>query len=139
VAGLATTMGSGAMTNSMEEVFKADVLFVIGSNTTTNHPVLGGMIRQAVKKFGKKLVVCDPRSIDLVKIADIVIQHRNGSDVALLSGLQHIILKKGWANKAYIEERLDNFDAYRESMEFFTPAKVEELTGVPQALLHQTA
>jgi len=139
VVGLATTMGSGAMTNSMEEVFKADVLFVIGSNTTTNHPVLGGMIRQAVKKFGKKLVVCDPRSIDLVKIADIVIQHRNGSDVALLSGLQHIILKKGWANKAYIEERLDNFDAYRESMEFFTPAKVEELTGVPQALLHQTA
>ena len=75
-------MGSGAMTNSMDEVFKADVIFITGSNTTWNHPVFGSMIKQAVKKHGKKLIVADPRSIDLAEIADVYMRQKNGSDVA---------------------------------------------------------
>jgi len=69
--GLATTLGSGAMTNSMQEADKGDVILVIGTNTTWNHPVFGGMIKKAVKEKGIKLIVADPRDIGLSKIADI--------------------------------------------------------------------
>jgi len=139
VAGLATTMGSGAMTNSLEEALKSDVILVTGTNTTWNHPVFGGMIRKAVKQGGKKLLVIDPRRIELADIADIYIQQKNGSDVAVLSGLQHIILREGWEDKAYINERLEGFEEYRKSIEFFTPEKVEELSGVPKETLYEAA
>jgi len=89
-------LGSGAMTNSLEEVLQAKVIFVIGSNTTWNHPVFASLLKQAVKLRGAKLIVCDPRRIDLVDFADIWLQQRNGSDVALLSGLVHIIVREGW-------------------------------------------
>lgn len=130
MAGLATTLGSGAMTNSMEEVLQAKVILVIGSNTTWNHPVFGALLKQAVKHHGAKLIVCDPRRIDLVDFADIWLQQRNGSDVALLSGLQHVIFREGWEAEDYIRERTEGFEEYRKSLEFFTPAKVQELTGV---------
>ncbi len=139
MAGLAATLGSGAMTNSMEEVLKAKVILVIGSNTTWNHPVFGSLIKQAVKHHGAKLIVCDPRRIDLVKIADVWLQQRNGSDVALLSGLQHIILREGWEAKQYIQERCEGYDEYRQAIEFYTPEKVEELTGVKAADLEAAA
>ncbi|MCK5269474.1 MAG: formate dehydrogenase subunit alpha [Sedimentisphaerales bacterium] len=139
VAGLATTLGSGAMTNSMEECLKSDVILIIGTNTTHNHPVLGGMMKQAVKFNGVKIIVCDPRRIDLVDHSTIWVQQRNGSDVALLSGIQHIILKEGWEDKEYIKERCEGYEEYRKSMEFFTPEKVEELTGVSQKDLYEIA
>ena len=139
MAGLAATLGSGAMTNSMEEVLKAKVIFLIGSNTTWNHPVFGALIKQAVKHHGAKLIVCDPRRIDLVDFADIWLQQRNGSDVALLSGLQHIILREGWEAADYIRERTEGFEEYRKALEFYTPEKVEELTGVAVADLEAAA
>jgi len=136
VAGLATTLGSGAMTNSLEEVLEAKVILVIGSNTTWNHPVFGSLLKQAVKLRGAKLIVCDPRRIDLVDFADIWLQQRNGSDVALLMGLQHIILREGWEAAQYIKERTEGYDEYLKALEFYTPAKVAELTGVaPDDLL----
>lgn len=130
MAGLAATLGSGAMTNSMEEVLKARTIFVIGSNTTWNHPVFAALIKQAVKYHGAKLIVCDPRRIGLVDFADVWLQQKNGSDVALLMGLQHVILNEGLESADYIKERTEGFDAYRESLAFFTPEKVEELSGV---------
>jgi formate dehydrogenase alpha subunit len=139
VAGLATTLGSGAMTNSMAEVIKSKVILVIGSNTTWNHPVFAAMIKQAVRRHGAKLIVCDPRRIDLVDLADVWIQQRNGSDTALLSGLQHIILREGWADDDYIQQRTEGFEEYKKSMEWFTPERVEELSGVPQKLLFDAA
>ncbi|MBN1765382.1 MAG: formate dehydrogenase subunit alpha [Sedimentisphaerales bacterium] len=139
VAGLATTLGSGAMTNSMKECFKSDVILIIGTNTTHNHPVLGSMIKQAAKFHGTKIIVCDPRKIDLVDYSVLWIRQRNGSDVALLSGLQHIILKNGWEDKDFIKNRCENYEEYRKSMEFFTPEKVEELTGVSQEDLYKAA
>ena len=136
MAGLATTLGSGAMTNSLEEVLEAKVILVIGSNTTWNHPVFGSLLKQAVKLRGAKLIVCDPRRIDLVDFADIWLQQRNGSDVALLMGLQHIILREGWEAAQYIKERTEGYDEYLKALEFYTPAKVAELTGVaPDDLL----
>jgi len=139
VAGLATTFGSGAMTNSMEECLKSDVILIIGTNTTHNHPVLGGLIKQAAKFHGTKIIVCDPRKIELVDFSVLWLQQRNGSDVALLSGLQHIILREGWEDKDFIRQRCENFDEYRKSMEFFTPEKTEELTGIPQKDLYEAA
>ncbi len=131
-------MGSGAMTNSFEEIFTSDVALFIGTNTTWNHPVFASMVKRAVRQ-GLKVIVCDPRRIDLVDYADIWIQQKNGSDVALLMGLQHIIFHEGWEDKAYIEERLENIEEYRKSLEFFTPSKVEELTGVDRELLFKAA
>jgi len=139
VAGLAATLGSGAMTNSLEDVVNSKVILVIGSNTTRNHPVFGALIKQAVKHHGAKLIVCDPRRIDLIDFADIWLQQRNGSDVALLSGIQRIILNEGWEAKEYLRERTEGFDEYRKSLEFYTPEKVEELTGVKAADLYAAA
>ena len=139
MAGLAATLGSGAMTNNMEEVLRAKVIFVIGSNTTWNHPVFGSLVKQAVKLRRAKLIVCDPRRIDLVDFADIWLQHKNGSDVALLSGLQYIILREGWEAAEYIRERTEGFEKYRAALDFFTPEKVEELTGVKAADLEAAA
>jgi len=121
------------MTNAMAEVLQAKVVLVIGSNTTWNHPVFGYLLKQAVKHHGVKLIVCDPRRIDLVDFADIWLQQRNGSDVALLSGLQHIILKEGGQKESYLQERTEGYEEYRQAIEFYTPEKVEELTGVKAA------
>jgi len=130
VAGLAATLGSGAMTNSMEEVLCSKVILVIGSNTTWNHPVFASLLKRAVKHNGAKLIVCDPRRIDLVDFAHIWLRHRNGSDVALLGGLQHIILREGWEDRGYIKERTEGWEEYRRAIDLFTPEKVEALTGV---------
>ncbi len=139
VAGLATTLGSGAMTNSLDDVLNSRVIMVIGTNTTWNHPVLGSLIKQAVKHHGARLIVCDPRRIDLVDFATIWLQQRNGSDVALLMGLQHIILRAGWEAKEYIAERTEGFEEYRQAVAAFTPERVERLTGVPVAQLEAAA
>lgn len=127
------------MTNSMEEIARADVAMVIGANITWNHPVFGSMVKRAVRENGLELVVCDPRRIDLVDHAHIWLQQRNGSDVALLMGLQHIIFREGLEAKEYIASRLEGFAAYRQSLAFFTPGKVEELTGVKKEDLERTA
>ncbi|NQT19283.1 MAG: formate dehydrogenase subunit alpha [Planctomycetes bacterium] len=139
VAGLATTLGSGAMTNSMQEAQKSDVILVTGSNTTWCHPVFGGMIKHAVKQHGVRLIVVDPRKTDLAKIAHLHLRQRNGSDVAWLMGVQRIIINEGWHNQAYIDERCEGWGEYRASLEFFTPEKVEELSGISKDDLHSIA
>jgi len=139
VAGLAATLGSGAMTNSLEEVLKAKVIFLIGSNPTWNHPVFGALLKRAVKHNGARLIVADPRRIDMVKFADIWLQQKNGTDVALLSGIQHIIFKEGLEAREYLKERCEGYDEYRKSLDAFTPEAVEQITGVPAAKLYEAA
>jgi formate dehydrogenase alpha subunit len=139
VAGLATTLGSGAMTNSMQEASKSDVILITGSNTTGCHPVFGGMIKKAVKQHGVKLIVLDPRETDLAKIADIHIRQFNGTDVAWLMGMQHVIVREGWQDQAYIDERCEGWEEYKKSLEFFTPEKVEEITGIAPERLFEAA
>ena len=127
------------MTNSMQETDKADVILVTGTNTTWNHPVFGGMIKKSVKQKGVKLIVVDPRDIDLAKIADIHLRHNPGTDTAWLMGLQHIIVRENWHNKEFIEERVEGWDEYAKSLEFYTPEKVEEITGIPKDMLYKAA
>lgn len=121
------------MTNSMQEAVKSNVILVIGSNTTWGHPVFGGLIKRAVRKNGVKLIVIDPREIDLAKVAGIHVRQKSGSDVAILMGLQHIIVREGWHDKAFIDERCEGWEEYEKSLAFYTPEKVEELSGISQA------
>ena len=130
MTGLATAFGSGAMTNSIADMDQAQAIFVIGSNTTEQHPVIGTRIRRAVRK-GAKLIVADPRAIDLSNIATIYLRHRPGTDLALLNGLAHIILKEGLEDKEFITARTEGFDEWRKVVEQYTPARVSEITGVP--------
>jgi len=140
VAGLATSFGSGAMSNSMKDVAsQAAALFIIGSNTTEQHPVFGTMIRQAVIRRGVKLVVADPRRIDMVDFATLHLRHKPGTDIALLNGLMHIILERGWEDKPFIEKRTEGFDEFRVLIQEYTPEKCAEITGVPQEQLFQAA
>jgi len=130
VVGLATTLGSGAMTNTNAEFANSDAFLIIGSNTSETHPVIAYRVRKAVGK-GAKLIVADPRRIPLVNFADVHLQFKPGTDVALLNGLLHVILKEGLEDKEYIASRTEGFAEMLETVEKYTPEFVAEITGVP--------
>lgn len=140
VAGLAMSFGSGAMSNSMDDVTeKAALFFIIGSNTTEQHPVFGTKIRQAVLKRGAKLIVADPRRIDITEFASLHLRQKSGTDIALINGLMYLILENGWEDRAFIESRCENFDEFRQSVLQYPPEKVSALTGIPEAHLREAA
>lgn len=140
VAGLAISYGSGAMSNTMQDIVEnAEAIFVTGSNTTEQHPVFGTMIRQAVLKRSVKLIVADPRRIDLVDFATLHLQQKPGTDIALLNGLMNIILEKGWADEKFIAERTEGFEEFKANLQNYPPEKVSEITGIPLEKLYQAA
>ncbi len=140
MAGLAASFGSGAMTNSMDDVAAhANTLFIIGSNTTEQHPVFGAMLRQAVLRREVKLIVADPRKIDITEFATLHIRHRPGTDVALINGLMYILLEKGWQDQAFIDERTEGFEEFKQTVMQYPPDKVAEITRVPIEQLYQAA
>ena len=138
VAGLAQTLGSGAMTNSINEIADASCIFAIGTNTTSAHPVIGLKIKGAVRN-GAKLIVANPRKIDLCRFADIFLQHRPGSDVALLMGIMRIIVDEGLFDREFIETRCENFEVFKESLNNFNLEIVENITGVPRQKIIEAA
>ena len=140
MAGLAASFGSGAMSNSMDDVAKyAKAFFIIGSNTTEQHPVFGTMIRRAVKFRGAKLVVADPRRIDITDFATLHLRQRPGTDIALLNGLMYIILEKGWEDKSFIDERAEGFEEFKAIVMQYPPDKVSEITGIPAEKIYEAA
>jgi formate dehydrogenase alpha subunit len=140
VSGLAMSYGSGAMSNTVTDIVEnAEAIFIIGSNTTEQHPVIGSRIRQAVLRRKVKLIVADPRRIDITEFAQIHLRQRAGTDVALINGLMHIILKNNAQDQAYIDERCENFEVFRETVEYYTPELVAKITGVAEADLYKTA
>jgi formate dehydrogenase major subunit/formate dehydrogenase alpha subunit len=140
VAGLAMCYGSGAMSNSMDDVARqAAAIFIIGSNTTEQHPVFAGKIRQAVLRRGVKLVVADPRKIDMTEFATLHIRQRPGTDVALLNGIMHVILANGWHDRSFIDQRCEDFAAFEATVAKYDPAKVAAITGVPASQLEEAA
>ncbi|MFC1908279.1 formate dehydrogenase subunit alpha [Chloroflexota bacterium] len=138
VAGLTTTFGSGAMTNSIEDIKHTKCILAIGTNTTSAHPVIAMHIRQATVK-GTKLIVTNPLEIDLVRYADLWLQHRPGTDVALLMGMMKLIVDEGLMDSAFIEQRCENFDAFRESLDNFPIDLVAQITGVPGGKIAEAA
>jgi len=139
VAGLASTFGSGAMTNSIEELEHADVILVTGSNTTETHPVIATRIKRAVLLHGAKLIVVDPRKIDLVKYAAVWMRQRNGTDVAWMNGMMNVIINEGLEDKEFIAARTEEYPAFKEAVMKYTPEKVEEITGIPREKIREAA
>lgn len=119
------------MTNSMQEIENNDVLFVIGSNTKESHPIIALKMIKARRK-GAKIIIADPRRVPLVRFADIWMQHKPGTDVALLNGMMHVIIKEGLVKKDFIASLTEGFDdAFRKNLEEYTPEAVSKITGVP--------
>lgn len=117
------------MTNGIDEFIGCDVILIVGSNTTENHPVIGAKIRQAIRK-GTKLIVADPREIDLADDAEVFLQIKPGTNIALLNGMMHVILKENLHNKKFIEDRTENFEKLEEAVREFTPEKAAKICGV---------
>jgi len=139
VAGLAVTFGSGAMTNSMEDIEKAHVILVTGSNPTDNHPIVDLHIRRAVAHHGARLIVADPRKLELAKYAHIWLRPKPGTDVVWLNGLMHVIIKEGLWDRSYVEERTENFSSLKETVAKYDPEFVERITGIPARDLKEVA
>jgi formate dehydrogenase alpha subunit len=118
------------MTNSIEEFQDADCIFVIGSNTTEAHPVIAVEIKRAAAA-GKRLVVADPRQIDLTRHADLYLRQRPGTDAALIGGMIRYIFDNGLHNAEFIEARTEGFEEMAEVLEEATLERTEEITGVP--------
>ena len=139
MAGLAAAFGSGAMTNSIADIEQANSFLIIGTNTTENHPVIATFVKRAVTQRGAKLILADPRNIELAKFATIQLKHKPGTDIALLNGFMNVIIKEGLAADEFIAERTENYDALKETVEKYTPEYVEKITGVPAADIEKAA
>jgi len=138
VAGLAQTFGSGAMTNSNTDIGDAACILAIGTNTTETHPVIGLNVKRAVRR-GTKLIVANPREIELVRFADIWLRHKPGSDVALLMAIMKVILDEGLYDQGFIEQRCENFDAFKKSLSKFDLTFTGRVTGVPHNQIAEAA
>jgi len=126
------------MTNSVDEIEHARCIFIIGSNTTSSHPLVATRIFRA-KKRGAKIIVADPRTIQISTLADLTVRQRLGTDVALLNGMMHVIIKRGWHNASFIEERTEGFEAFSKIIEDWPPEKASEITGIDAADIIQMA
>ncbi len=139
VAGLARAFGSGAMTNSIDEIKNAGCIFVIGSNTTEAHPVIGLYIKEAVMKNGSELIVADPRKIDLVRFARLHIAQKPGTDVALINAMMNVIINEELHDKAFISKRTEDFEKLKPVLKDITGEKAEAITTIPAEKIRTAA
>ena len=138
MAGLATTFGSGAMTNSMNEIEYADVILVSGSNTTEAHPQVARRIFDAIDR-GAKLIVIDPRKTKLAEFAHLHLALRPGTDIPLLNGMMRVILDENLADDLFIEMRTEGFLDLRDMLFRLDLDEIEAITGVPFSRISQAA
>ena len=130
-AALTRAFGGGAMTNSTRGVEKSDVVLIIGLDVTENSVIFGALLRNLVKRNNLKLIIVDPRRIELVKDSDIWLQPKLGTDVALFNGMMNIIINKGLIDTEFVENRTQGFDELKKVVSKYTLEKTEEITGVP--------
>jgi formate dehydrogenase major subunit len=138
VAALLEGVGSGAVSNPVNDVEDAELILVIGANPSANHPVAASWIKNAAQR-GAKLVLADPRVTDLARHAWRVLQFRADTDVALLNALIHTVIDEGLVNQDFIRERVDNFDALRAQVRDCSPEAMAPICGVPAATLREVA
>jgi formate dehydrogenase alpha subunit len=138
VTGLVATFGSGAMTNSVPELENADCILITGSNTTEGHPLIARWIFRAVEK-GAKLIVIDPRSIQIAKKAALHLRQKPGSDVAWINGMMHVIIDEGLADEAFVSERTEGSDELEAVVAEYTPERAEGISGIPADRLREAA
>jgi formate dehydrogenase alpha subunit len=139
VAGLAASLGSGAMTNSIADIRDAEVLLVTGSNTTEAHPVISLEMKAAVRQQGASLILIDPRAIELAGFASLHLRPRSGTDVAVLSAIAHVIIDEGLADQAFIQARTENYEEFADGVAEATPEWASAISGVPVGLIVEAA
>ena len=136
--GLQKTFGTGAATNSAEDIYFTDLFLVIGANPTNAHPVTGAKIKQQVMK-GKKLIVLDPVKTELAKMADYHIQLRPGTNVAVLNMMLYYILESGLEKKSFIKKRCEGFEDFAKRIKKLDIDVLEKACGVNRQLIKEAA
>lgn len=129
-AGLSAAFGRSGGTNPADDIERTDCFLLAGTNTTEAHPVIGARIKQAVLR-GARLIVVDPRRIELADYADVHLQGRPGSNVAVFNGLAHVLLAEGLIDEHYLETRVDGLAELRDLASDYPPERVSELSGIP--------
>ena len=139
VVALQMALGSSAMSNTAAEVVDTDVFIVTGSNTAETHPIIALQMKAAIEKHGARLIVVDPRRIEMVNWAALWLAERPGTDVPVFSAMAHVILKEKLYNQEFLRARTQGFEAFAASMETFTPEYAEAISGVARDLIIQAA
>jgi formate dehydrogenase alpha subunit len=139
VVALQMALGSSAMSNTAAEIIHSDVFLVTGSNTAETHPIIALQMKAAVEKYGAKLVVVDPRRVEMVNWAALWLPEKPGTDVPLFSAMAHVIIAERLYNEDFIRQRTEGFEEFSRSMEKFTPAYAEKISGVDRNLIVQAA
>lgn len=130
VVALQQAIGSSAMSNTASQVIKNDVFIVTGSNTSENHPIISLQMKEAVQKHGAKMIVVDPRRIELVDFAELWLPLKPGTNVPVFSAMAYVIVKEGLINQDFVASRTEGLQEFVESLEKFTPEYAEKLSGV---------
>ena len=139
VHGLAITLGSGAMTNTVKDITsEPDVILLVGSNPTEAHPVIGAQLRRAARR-GAKIIVVDPRDITMTEDAQIHLKIRPGTNVAFANGLMHIIIKEGLADKEFIKNRTEGYEELAKIVEEWTPERTAKVCNINPDDLREAA
>ena len=139
VVALQMAIGSSAMSNTAAEVIHSDVFLITGSNTAETHPIIALQMKAAVANHGAKLIVVDPRRVEMVNWAALWLPEKPGTDVPLFSAMAHVIIKEELYNRDFIERRAEGFAEFVKSMEKFTPAYAESISGVDRNLIVEAA
>jgi formate dehydrogenase alpha subunit len=139
VTGLQLAIGSSAMSNSIAEMENLDTFIVTGSNTTETHPVISLFLKKAVRQNGAKLIVIDPRQIELTDFATLWLRQKPGTDVVVFQAMAYVIVKEELYDEAFIEARTEDFEEYVHSLEGCTPEWAETISGVPAADIRAAA
>jgi formate dehydrogenase major subunit len=138
VAALLEGVGSGAVSNQVSDVAKAEVVIIIGSNPTTNHPVAATFIKNAVER-GMKLVVMDPRRNDIARHAWRYLQFKSDTVVALLNALIYTIIEEGLVNEEFVRQRTENYQALKDNSKGFSPELMAPICGIPAETIREVA
>jgi formate dehydrogenase major subunit len=138
VAALLEGVGSGAVSNQVNDVEHAELILVIGSNPTGNHPVAATWMKNAARR-GARIVLADPRVTDLGRHAWRILQFKPDTDVAMLNALLHVIVEEGLADEAFVRERASNYEALRENVKGYSPEAMAPVCGVPAQTLREVA
>jgi len=139
VVALQMALGSSAMSNTAAEVIHSDLFLVTGSNTAETHPIIALQMKAAVANHGAKLIVVDPRRVEMVNWATLWLPEKPGTDVPLFSAMAHVIVKERLYNHDFIDRRTEGFEDFCKSIEHFTPEYAEAISGVDRNLIIQAA
>jgi formate dehydrogenase major subunit len=138
VAALLEGIGSGAVSNQVMDVLQAEVIFLIGANPISNHPVAATWIKNAAKQ-GTKLIYADPRRSELARHAHYMLQFKPDTDVALLNAMMHTIVEEGLVNDAFIQDRTSGYEALRQNVAGYSPEAMAPVCGIPAETIREVA